>query len=180
MTKNNADQAAVRPVLTDAERHQLLTRANFPGLQEDPRSYLVKITEELVLSKLRAHVADERGGHHFRGVTKMIGNEDLFITHRPVIREAVALLRLRQPATPDFERVASEMEAALDGLPTPAGEPPPKWLEVAALASAPVADGLVASLRSMASVAPAAECEILLAAANALSATQAEKGERDA
>ncbi|KCB24810.1 hypothetical protein [Bordetella hinzii] len=45
---------------------------------------------------------------------------------------------------------------------------------------APVADGLVASLRSMASVAPAAECEILLAAANALSAPQAEQGERDA
>lgn len=77
----------------------------------------------------------QRGGDHFRDATKMVSTEDLHITHRPLIREAVALLRLRQPATPDFERVASELETALDGLPTPAGAPSQEWLEVAALAA---------------------------------------------
>ena|GEM_PF-3474712 len=77
----------------------------------------------------------QRGGEHFRDATKMASTEDLHITHRPLIREAVALLRLRQPATPDFERVASELEFALDGLPTPAGAPSQELLEAAALAA---------------------------------------------
>lgn len=43
---------------------------------------------------------------------------------------------------------------------------------------APVADDLVASLRSMASVAPASECEILLAAASALASAPVAKPKR--
>jgi len=57
MNDNNAAQAATPSVLTEAERRQLLVRANYPPLQEEPRAYLVKITEELVLSKLCAPIA---------------------------------------------------------------------------------------------------------------------------
>lgn len=57
--QNNAAQAAEQSVLTEADHRQLLVRANFPGLP-NPRAYLIKITEDLVLSKLRAPVADER------------------------------------------------------------------------------------------------------------------------
>ncbi|WP_315132899.1 hypothetical protein [Achromobacter marplatensis] len=52
--QNKAAQAAMQSILTAKERHRLLIRANYPHLQEEPRAYLVKITEELVLSKLRA------------------------------------------------------------------------------------------------------------------------------
>ena len=61
--QNNAAQAAMQSVLTEEDRRQLLVRANYPRIQEDPRAYLVKITEELVLSKLRAEgvqAGDER------------------------------------------------------------------------------------------------------------------------
>ena len=54
---------------------------------------------------------------------------------RPLIRNAISLLRLRRPVPPDVERVAADLEAMLDGLPTPAGEPSAAWLEVAAVAA---------------------------------------------
>lgn len=58
-TQNYAAQAALQSVLTDAERHQLLSRANYPHLQVEPGAYLVKITEEMVRSKLLAAVAPQ-------------------------------------------------------------------------------------------------------------------------
>lgn len=57
--------------------------------------------------------------------------EPLHITHGPLMRHAAALLRLRKPVTPDFECVAAELESAVDGRPTPAGEPSQEWLEAA-------------------------------------------------
>ncbi len=75
-------------------------------------------------------------------------------------------------AETDWHAVAIEAQAERDAA--------REERDAALRANQQPADDLVASLRSMASVAPAAECEILLAAANALSATQAEKGERDA
>lgn len=58
-TQTNAAPAAIQSVLTDAERHQLLARANYPHLQEEPGAYLVKITEDMVRSKLLALVATQ-------------------------------------------------------------------------------------------------------------------------
>ncbi|OMG87980.1 hypothetical protein [Achromobacter xylosoxidans] len=55
----DAAPAAIQSVLTDAERHQLLSRANYPHLQEEPGAYLVKITEDMVRSKLLALVANQ-------------------------------------------------------------------------------------------------------------------------
>lgn len=100
------------------------------------------VAEYYTADQMRAYaLADrqQRSGDHFRDATKMVSTEDLHVTHRPLIREAVALLRLRRPVTPDFERVASELETALNGLPTPAGAPSQEWLEVAALAAQPAA-----------------------------------------
>jgi len=57
--RTDAAPAAIQSVLTDAERHQLLTRANYPHLQEEPGAYLVKITEDMVRSKLLALVATQ-------------------------------------------------------------------------------------------------------------------------
>ena len=57
--------------------------------------------------------------------------DPLHITHRPLIRNAISLLRLRQPVAPDVARVADDLEAMLDGQPTPAGEPSDAWLQVA-------------------------------------------------
>lgn len=64
-----------------------------------------------------------------------VAQEPLHITHGPLMREAASLLRLRRPVTPDFERVAVELEHAADGHPTPAGDPSPGWLHIAALAA---------------------------------------------
>lgn len=55
--KTDAAPAAIQSVLTDAERHQLLARANYPHLQEEPGAYLVKITEDMVRSKVLEAVA---------------------------------------------------------------------------------------------------------------------------
>ncbi|WP_286938943.1 hypothetical protein [Achromobacter sp. UBA4530] len=52
--RTDAAPAVIQSVLTDAERHQLLARANYPHLQEEPGSYLVKITEDMVRTKLLA------------------------------------------------------------------------------------------------------------------------------
>lgn len=53
---------------------------------------------------------------------------------RPLIHNAISLLRLRRPVPPDVESVAAGLEAMLDGLHAPAGEPSAEWLEVAAMA----------------------------------------------
>ncbi len=58
--------------------------------------------------------------------------EPLHITHAPLIRNAISLLRLRMAGTPDVEQVVADLEKALDGMPTPAGEPSQQWLDVAA------------------------------------------------
>lgn len=60
--------------------------------------------------------------------------EPLHVTHGPLMRYAATLLRLRKPVTPDFERAAADLERAVDGQPTPAGEPSPEWLDVAQMA----------------------------------------------
>ncbi|MBO1012291.1 hypothetical protein IPU70_01925 [Achromobacter sp. SD115] len=52
--RTDAAPAVIQSVLTDAERHQLLARANYPHLQEEPGSNLVKITEDMVRTKLLA------------------------------------------------------------------------------------------------------------------------------
>ena len=57
--------------------------------------------------------------------------EPLHVTHRPLIRNAISLLRMRKPVAPDVERVAADLEAMLDGQQTPAGEPSGAWLQVA-------------------------------------------------
>lgn len=62
--------------------------------------------------------------------------EPLHITHGPLMRHAAALLRSRKPVLPDHESVAAELELAVDGHPTPSGEPSAEWLEVARVAEA--------------------------------------------
>ncbi|WP_443190963.1 hypothetical protein [Pseudomonas indica] len=57
--------------------------------------------------------------------------EPLYITHRPLIRNAISLLGMRRPVAPDVERVINDLEALLDGQPTPAGAPSNEWLQVA-------------------------------------------------
>src|SRR5690606_28347209 len=51
-----------------------------------------------------------------------------------LMRYAAALLRLRKPVTSDFEEAAAKLERAVDGHPTPSGEPSPEWLAVAKMA----------------------------------------------
>lgn len=63
--------------------------------------------------------------------------ETLHITHGPLMRHAAYLLRSRKPTLPEHESVASELESAADGYPTPSGEPSQEWLEVARIAAAP-------------------------------------------
>ncbi|MGK4923119.1 hypothetical protein ACSLUB_11330 [Bordetella hinzii] len=74
-------------------------------------------------------------------------------------------------AETDWHAVAIEAQAERDAA--------REERDAALRANQQPADDLVASLRSMASVAPAAECEILLAAANALSATQANTDKKE-
>lgn len=63
--------------------------------------------------------------------------EPLHITHGPLMRHAATLLRMRKPVLPDHESVATELELAAEGHPTPSGEPSPEWLEVLRLATLP-------------------------------------------
>jgi hypothetical protein len=49
-------------------------------------------------------------------------------TCRPLLRNAINLLRLRKPVAPDAERVAVDLEAMLAGIPAPADEPTAQWL----------------------------------------------------
>lgn len=71
-------------------------------------------------------------------------DEPLYVTHRPLIRNAINLLRVRRPVAPDVERVIAGLEAMLEGQPTPAGAPSEAWLQVAEQADpvepAPVLD----------------------------------------
>lgn len=63
--------------------------------------------------------------------------EQLHITHGPLMRHAAALLRSRKPVLPDHESVAAELELAVEGRPTPSGEPSAEWLEVMRIATTP-------------------------------------------
>lgn len=63
--------------------------------------------------------------------------EQLHITHGPLMRHAAALLRSRKPVLPDHESVAAELELAVEGHPTPSGEPSAEWLEVMRIATTP-------------------------------------------
>lgn len=75
--------------------------------------------------------------------TEQLLSEPTWITHRPLIRNAISLLRMRRPVTPDVEQVALDLEAMLDGMPTPANVPSEEWLHVAAQAEpAPAQDEL--------------------------------------
>lgn len=51
-------------------------------------------------------------------------------TCRPLLRNAINLLRLRKPVAPDAERVAVDLEAMLAGIPAPADEPTVQWLNL--------------------------------------------------
>lgn len=55
-------------------------------------------------------------------------------THLPLLRNAISLLRMRQPVAPDVERVAEDLEAMLTGIPAPAEAPAQAWLDVASKA----------------------------------------------
>lgn len=57
--------------------------------------------------------------------------ESLHITHRPLIRNAISLLGLRRPVAPDVQRVIDDLEAMLQGAPTPADPAAAHWLKVA-------------------------------------------------
>ncbi|RMH97309.1 hypothetical protein EA795_19210 [Stutzerimonas nitrititolerans] len=67
--------------------------------------------------------------------------EPLYVTHRPLIRNAINLLGMRRPVAPDVQRVIDDLEAMLCGQSTPAGAPSEEWLQVATLAEpAPAQD----------------------------------------
>lgn len=67
--------------------------------------------------------------------------EPLYVTHRPLIRNAISLLGMRRPVAPDVQRVIDDLEAMLGGQSTPAGAPSEEWLQVATLAEpAPAQD----------------------------------------
>lgn len=53
-------------------------------------------------------------------------------TCRPLLRNAINLLRLRKPVAPDAERVAADLEAMLAGIPAPADAPTAQWLNLSA------------------------------------------------
>lgn len=55
----------------------------------------------------------------------------LYITHRPLIRNAINLLGMRRPVAPDVGLVIEGLEAMLDGMPTPAEPAGKHWIEVA-------------------------------------------------
>lgn len=62
--------------------------------------------------------------------------EPLYITHRPLIRNAINLLGIRRPVAPDVARVIEGLEAMLEGAPTPTHSADEHWLEVARVAEA--------------------------------------------
>lgn len=57
--------------------------------------------------------------------------EPLYITHRPLIRNAISLLGIRRPVAPDAQLVIEGLEALINGMPTPAEPAAENWLEVA-------------------------------------------------
>lgn len=68
-------------------------------------------------------------------------SEPLYVTHRPLIRNAINLLGMRRPVAPDVQRVIDDLEAMLGGQSAPAGAPSEEWLQVATLAEpAPAQD----------------------------------------
>ena len=153
MTKNNAASR----VLTDEEIQDAADGFDIYGAKPE----FARAIEQAVLSKLRAPVDDER--------VDTVNSEPL-----PVVA------RLYYGGSPQRRYRRASTQAG-PGEPLCFVSVAEAWLRrkdariaalekelVAALASAPVADDLVASLHSMASVAPTGECEILLAAASAL------------
>lgn len=63
----------------------------------------------------------------------------LYITHRPLIHNAINLLGMRRPVAPDVELVINGLRAMLDGMPTPAEPAAEHWIAVAqSAAPAPV------------------------------------------
>jgi len=73
--------------------------------------------------------------------------EPPYVTHRPLIRNAIALLRMRGGST-DAMRVVRDLEALLQGMPTPADLVSPKWLSIAA--SADMRDAYVGAREDLA------------------------------
>jgi hypothetical protein len=88
--------------------------------------------------------------------TQQAGDEPLHITHGPLMRHAAALLRSRKPVLPDHESVAAELEMAIDGHPTPSGEPSAEWLKVLRIATShpPTAQAAPAAGEAAGPVAP--------------------------
>lgn len=65
--------------------------------------------------------------------------EPLYITHRPLIHNAINLLGMRRPVAPDVELVINGLRSMLDGMPTPAEPAAEHWIAVAqSAAPAPV------------------------------------------
>jgi hypothetical protein len=65
--------------------------------------------------------------------------EALYITHRPLINNAINLLGMRRPVAQDVELVINGLRAMLDGMPTPAEPAAEHWISAAhSAAPAPV------------------------------------------
>lgn len=61
--------------------------------------------------------------------------EPLYITHRPLIRNAIGLLRMRRPVAHDVQQVIDDLEMMLKEMPTPSAPAEAHWLEVAEVAA---------------------------------------------
>ncbi|NHW01954.1 hypothetical protein [Stutzerimonas degradans] len=65
-------------------------------------------------------------------------HEPLYVTHGPLIRNAIGLLSMRRPVAPDVQQVIDDLEMMLKGMPAPSAPAEAHWLEVAEVA-APIA-----------------------------------------
>lgn len=58
-------------------------------------------------------------------------DEPLYVTHRPLIRNAIGLLGMRRPVSPGVQQVIDDLEMMLKGMPTPSVPAEAQWLDVA-------------------------------------------------
>lgn len=83
-----------------------------------------------------AHYLGQAQEHIQRLQSDLAGlREALDINLRPLILNAIGLLTIRRPVTPDVERVVLDLQKIIDGKPAPADPPSETWLGVAARAA---------------------------------------------
>lgn len=112
-------------------------------------------------------------------------DEPLYVTHRPLIRNAIGLLGMRQPVSPGVQQVIDDLEMMLKGMPTPSAPAEAQWLDVAEEAArlaqaeqqpeqrkwVEMIDAAMLEMRNIAPPLRRSECERLIRAALATSPT---------